>query len=74
MLWFEVASCYEAKKMGKDALSYYQKVAKRDPAYRDVQERIQRLSKGETKSAVRQVAVGADDEFDQAFDDIIGKS
>jgi hypothetical protein len=49
-------------------------VAKRDPAYRDVQERIQRLSKGETKSAVRQVAVGADDEFDQAFDDIIGKS
>jgi len=74
MLWFEVASCYEAKKLGKDALSYYQKVAKRDPGYRDVQERIQRLSKGEAKSAVRQVAVGADDEFDQAFDDIIGKS
>jgi len=38
-----------------------------------VQERVRRLSKAEPKSqAPRAVAVGADDEFDRAFDDILG--
>jgi hypothetical protein len=37
-----------------------------------VQERIRRLTKTEPKQPVRAVAVGADDEFDRAFDDILG--
>ena len=56
----------------KDALSYYQRVARRDPNYRDVQERIRRLHEPDTKAPVRQVAVGADDEFDRAFDELLG--
>ncbi len=72
-LCFELGAAYEAKKMLKDALSYYQKAMRRDPNYRDVQERVRRLSKAETKSSVRQIAVGADDEFDRAFDDLLSK-
>jgi hypothetical protein len=46
------------------------RVQRRDPNYRDVSERIRRL--GGTKAPPRAAAVGADDEFDRAFDDIIG--
>jgi tetratricopeptide (TPR) repeat protein len=73
MLSFEVGSAYELKKMPKEALSYYQRVLRRDPSYRDVQERVRRLSKNEPVAPIRQAAVGADEEFDRAFDDIIGK-
>jgi tetratricopeptide (TPR) repeat protein len=73
MLCFEIGSAYEVKKMTKEALSYYQRVLRRDPSYRDVQDRVRRLSKNEPIAPVRQAAVGADDEFDRAFDDIIGK-
>jgi tetratricopeptide (TPR) repeat protein len=69
-LCFEIGAAYEAKKMNKDALGYYQRVQRRDPNYRDVGERIRRVSG--TKQPVRAAAVGADDEFDRAFDDIIG--
>jgi hypothetical protein len=56
--------------MTAKALEFYQKAARRDPGYRDVQERIRKL-KGDQKPALR-AAVGADDEFDRAFDDILG--
>lgn len=72
VLCFEIGTAYEAKKMSKEALSYYQKAMRRDPNYRDVQERIRRLAKNETKP-LRQSAVGADDEFDRAFDDLVSK-
>lgn len=70
---FEIGSAYETKRMTKEALSYFHRVARRDPKYRDVQERIARLSKPEHKPAVRAVAVGAEeDEFDRAFDELLG--
>src|SRR5262249_25652120 len=72
VLCFEVGNAYELKRMTREALSYYQKVMRRDPNYRDVQERIRRLSTNTSKPP-RQAAVGADDEFDRAFDEIIGK-
>jgi tetratricopeptide (TPR) repeat protein len=72
-LCYEVAMAHEAIKRTKDALTYYQKVARRDANYRDVQERIRRLTpKADAKPAPRAAAVGADDEFDRAFDEIIG--
>lgn len=73
-LFFEVGATYEALKMNRDALGYFQKVMRRDPNYRDVQERIRRLSRGESKAPPRQAAVGADDEFDRAFDDLLSKA
>jgi len=74
VLCYEIGAAYEAKKMSKEALSYYQKAMRRDPNYRDVQERVRRLAKAEPKSPVRQQAVGADDEFDRAFDDLLSKA
>ena len=73
VLCYEIGAAYEAKKQNKDALSYYQKAMRRDPNYRDVQERVRRLAKAEPKTNVRQVAVNADDEFDRAFDGLLGK-
>jgi tetratricopeptide (TPR) repeat protein len=72
-LSYEVASAYEAKKMVKQALDYFQRVARLVPSFRDTQERIRRLQKVEPKQPTRAVAVGADDEFDRAFDDILGE-
>jgi len=74
VLCFEIGAAYEAKKMNKDALSYYQKAMRRDPNYRDVQERVRRLSKADAKPNPRQAAVGADDEFDRAFEDLLSKA
>ncbi len=74
VLCYEIGACYEAKKMNKEALSYYQKAMRRDPNYRDVQERVRRLAKVEPKLQQRQAAVGADDEFDRAFDDLVSKA
>jgi tetratricopeptide (TPR) repeat protein len=72
-LCYEIALAYETIKRTKDALTYYQKVARRESNYRDVQEKIRRLSaKADAKPAPRAAAVGADDEFDRAFDEIIG--
>ncbi|MBS2013091.1 MAG: tetratricopeptide repeat protein [Deltaproteobacteria bacterium] len=74
VLCYEIGAAYEAKKMSKEALSYYQKAMRRDPNYRDVQERVRRLAKNEPKAPLRQAAVGADDEFDRAFDDLLSKA
>src|SRR5262249_33791606 len=72
VLNFEVGAAYEAKRMIKEALIYFQRVARREPNYRDVGERIRRLRTPEAEPPARQAAVGADDEFDRAFDDIFG--
>jgi len=72
VLSFELGMAYETKKMFKDALTYYQRVARREPNYRDVQERLRRLSKSGDAPKVRAAAVGADDEFDRAFEEIFG--
>ncbi len=71
-LAYEIGAAYEVKKMLKQALDYFQRAARALPNFRDVQERIRKLQKGDTKQPVRAVAVGADDDFDRAFDDILG--
>jgi tetratricopeptide (TPR) repeat protein len=73
-LCYEIGAAYEVKRMNKPALEYFQRAARIIPSFRDVQERVRRLQKSDTKQPVRAVAVGADDEFDRAFDDILGTS
>ena len=68
---FELGVAYEAKNLVTEALTQYQHVAEREPNYRDVQERIKRLSRAEPSKPMLAAAVG-DDEFDRAFADIIG--
>jgi tetratricopeptide (TPR) repeat protein len=71
-LSYEIGAAYEVKRMNKQALEYFQRTARLAPTFRDVQEKMRRLQKVEPKQPVRAVAVGADDEFDRAFDDILG--
>jgi tetratricopeptide (TPR) repeat protein len=71
-LAYEIGAAYEAKRMNKQALEYFQRASRLIPTFRDVQERVRRLLKLEPAKPVRAVAVGADDEFDRAFDDILG--
>ena len=71
-LSYEVGAAFEVKRMGKQALEYFQRAARLIPSFRDTAERIRRLQKIEPKQPLRAVAVGADDEFDRAFDDILG--
>jgi hypothetical protein len=70
-LAYEIGAAYEVKKMLKQALEYFQRSARALPTFRDVQERIRKLQKGDAKAPVRAFAVGADDDFDRAFDDIL---
>ncbi len=71
-LCYDIGTSHESLRRTKDALTYFQKVMRRDSNFRDVQERVRRLTKADAKPAPRAAAVGADDEFDRAFDEIIG--
>jgi tetratricopeptide (TPR) repeat protein len=72
-LSYEIGAAYEVKRMNKQALEYFQRAARLIGGFRDVQDRVRRLQKMEPKASTsRAVAVGADDEFDRAFDDILG--
>jgi tetratricopeptide (TPR) repeat protein len=71
-LSYELGGAYEVKKMNKQALEYFQRAARVIPGFRDVVDRVRRLQKIEPKPPTRAVAVGADDEFDRAFEGIIG--
>jgi tetratricopeptide (TPR) repeat protein len=72
-LYYDLGTVCEMKGEKKDSLYYFQKIARRDPGYRDVAERIDLLSgiSGEPiKAPPPARAVGDDDEFDRAFDDL----
>ncbi len=68
-LYYDLGNVYEMKNSVKDALYYFQKVARRDPGYRGVSDRIAALQPG---TAPSQVSRNVDDEteFDQIFDDL----
>ena len=72
-LSYEVGAAYEVKKMNKQALEYFQRAARLIPGFRDVVDRMRHLQKVESAPPTRAVAVGADDEFERAFQDILGK-
>lgn len=72
-LSYEVGAAYEIKKMNKQALEYFQRASRLIPGFRDVVDRMRHLQKVEPVQPARAVAVGADDEFDRAFADILGK-
>ncbi len=68
-LYYDLGNVKEMRGNGEEALYYFKKIARRDPGYRDVKDRIAALS---SESAVprAQVEDGAEDEFDQVFDEL----
>ncbi|HYQ03449.1 MAG TPA: tetratricopeptide repeat protein [Polyangiaceae bacterium] len=78
-VYYDLGTVYEMKGKTQDALYYFQKIARRDPGYRDVSERIAALQPEPDRVPVPsgQRAVGDQDEFDSVFDDLFeggGKS
>jgi tetratricopeptide (TPR) repeat protein len=78
-LTYEVGNAYELRGNNDQAIYYFQLVARNDPGYRDmrgsVAERIARLQPHGRPAAVATSGNdGLGDEFDQAFDDLFGKS
>jgi tetratricopeptide (TPR) repeat protein len=65
-LWFEMGNAYELLGKNVEALVWYEKVEERDPRYRDVAQRIERL--GTTRTPEEEA-----DEFDEMFDNMIIK-
>jgi tetratricopeptide (TPR) repeat protein len=71
-LYYDLGNVYEMKGKKTDALYYFQKIARRDPGYRDVADRVNTLSPS-ADMPVKQPsarAVNDDDEFDRVFDDL----
>ncbi|HEX3855548.1 MAG TPA: tetratricopeptide repeat protein [Polyangiaceae bacterium] len=78
-LYYDLGTVYEMKGKSQDALYYFQKIARRDPGYRDIAERISGLQPEKEAPPVSSSAraVGDQDEFDSVFDDLFeggGKS
>jgi tetratricopeptide (TPR) repeat protein len=65
-LWFEIGNASELLGKASEALIWYEKAEERDPSYRDVAARIERL--GMIKNAQQE-----GDEFDAMFDNMIIK-
>ena len=78
-LYYDLGTVYEMKQKSQDALYYFQKIARRDPGYRDVSERIAALQPEKESPPVSNTARAANDQddFDSVFDDLFeggGKS
>jgi tetratricopeptide (TPR) repeat protein len=71
-LYYDLGNVYEMKGKNQDALYYFQKIARRDPGYRDVSDRLSALSPEQEAppAASSARAVGDQDEFDSVFDDL----
>jgi tetratricopeptide (TPR) repeat protein len=71
-LYYDLGTVYEMKQQKKDALYYFQKIARRDPGYRDVADRLNALDPeiNQPKPVQTARAVNDDDDFDRAFDDL----
>ncbi len=69
-LYYDLGNVYEMKGKNQDALYYFQKIARRDPGYRDVAERIKQLQPAPAPAPNARAAAANDDEFDRVFDDL----
>lgn len=71
-LYFELGTAYELLHDPKEALYYYQKVQKRDPTFRSVNDKIKALTdpRPDTKETAAAPSI---DDVDRAFDDLMGE-
>jgi tetratricopeptide (TPR) repeat protein len=70
-LYYELGRAYELLGDAKEALYYYEKVKKRDPTFRGVDDRIDALARPAPAQSV--VAANPADDIDAVFDDLMGK-
>jgi tetratricopeptide (TPR) repeat protein len=70
VLYYDLGNVYEMKSNAEEALYYFQKIARRDPGFRDVKDRIEALSPGSKKEGPGSRKLQGDDEFDRVFDEL----
>lgn len=68
-LYYDLGNVYEMKGASKDALYYFEKVARKDPRYRGVSDRIAALQPG-ARPASGTRSVNEEEDFDRVFDDL----
>ncbi len=68
-LYYDLGNVYELQTNTEEALYYFQKIARRDPGYRDVKDRIASLNPPEPPRPAARV-INDDDEFDKVFDEL----
>lgn len=70
-LYYDLGNVYEMKSANAEALYYFQKIARRDPGYRDVKDRIEALRPiPSQRPAAGKRAIQNDDELEEAFDEL----
>jgi tetratricopeptide (TPR) repeat protein len=72
-LYYDLGNVYDMKGEGKEALYYFKKIARRDPGYRDIQERILALEPPAAPQPGAARAVNDGDEFDRVFDELFDR-
>ena len=72
-LYYDLGIAHEMKSDYGSAVRYFREIARTDPGYRDVTERINALEHPEGAPLVPKAkAAGSEDDFDRAFDDLFG--
>lgn len=69
-LYYDLGNVYEMKGANQEALYYFEKVARRDPGYRHVRDRIAALSPGRPVQKATPRAANGEEEFDSVFEDL----
>ena len=72
-LYYDLGVVNEMKRAYPEAAYYFKKIARKDPAYRDIRERLMVIEQAlnETVASSRR-PVGEEDEFERVFDDLFG--
>jgi tetratricopeptide (TPR) repeat protein len=72
-LYYDLGVIYEMTGNKEEALYYLKKIARRDPGYRDIQEKIAALEPKMSKAPQPTRSLNDDDDFERAFGDIMKK-
>jgi tetratricopeptide (TPR) repeat protein len=72
-LYYDLGVIYEMTGNKEEALYYLKKIARRDPGYRDIQEKIAALEPKMSKAPQPTRSLNDDDEFDRAFGEMMKK-
>ncbi len=72
-LYYDLGTCYETKGDPDEAIYYYQRIASRDPTYRDVPQRLQALLPHSRRFSQPARAINDEQDFDRSFDDLYNR-
>ena len=72
-LYYDLGIVNEMKSAYPEAAYYFKKIARKDPGFRDVKERLLALEQAQTdEAASSRRSIAEEDEFDHVFDDLFG--